>query len=253
MSRNFELLQKLGREQELLGPTAPVNENSDDTATTPLSPATAMDGAAAASVEQIVALVQNVFLARGAEAPRAVVFSATERDAGCTWVCAQAAEVLSTRVAGSVCLVDANFYAPALHRQLGADNSSGLAEALTQLDPVRTFVRARSRNLWMVTSGGVNPASASLLSSDRMRLRMTELRKEFDYVLIDTPAMAVSHDAIGIGALSDGVVLVLKANTSRRQSARQAVDDLQAGKAKVLGAVLNQRTFPIPQSIYKRL
>jgi Mrp family chromosome partitioning ATPase len=48
-------------------------------------------------------------------------------------------------------------------------------------------------------------------------------------------------------------VLVLKANSSRRESARGAVHDLRAAKVKVLGAVLNQRTFPIPQSIYDKL
>jgi Mrp family chromosome partitioning ATPase len=47
--------------------------------------------------------------------------------------------------------------------------------------------------------------------------------------------------------------MVLKANSSRRQTARQTVEELQAGNVKVLGAVLNQRTFPIPDAIYKRL
>jgi len=252
MSKNFELLQKLGREQELLGPTAPVNTDPSEASAQPASPAS-LEGATGPGLEQIVALVQNIFLARGAEAPRLVVFSSTERESGCTWVCARAAEVLSNRVAGSVCVIDANFLAPALDRQFPGENRPGLAEALTRLDPIRTFARACSRNLWLIGAGAMDATSASLLSSDRMRLRITELRKEFDYVLIDTAAMAVSHDAIGIGALADGVVLVLKANSSRRETARQAVDNLQAGKAKVLGAVLNQRTYPIPESIYKRL
>jgi Mrp family chromosome partitioning ATPase len=86
-----------------------------------------------------------------------------------------------------------------------------------------------------------------------MRLRITELRKEFDYVLIDTAAMNICNDAIGLGCMADGVVMVLKANASRRETARQAIQDLQSGKAKVLGAVLNQRTFPIPDSIYRNL
>ena len=78
-----------------------------------------------------------------------------------------------------------------------------------------------------------------------------ELRKEFDFVLIDTAAMSVSNDAISLGSFSDGVVMVLKANASRRETARQAIQDLQGGNARVLGAVLNQRTFPIPDTIYK--
>jgi Mrp family chromosome partitioning ATPase len=56
-----------------------------------------------------------------------------------------------------------------------------------------------------------------------------------------------------LGSGSDGIVLVLRANSSRRESARKATQDLQNAKARVLGAVLNQRTFPIPESIYKKL
>jgi len=49
------------------------------------------------------------------------------------------------------------------------------------------------------------------------------------------------------------VVLVLKANSSRREAARKAVQDLQNAGARILGAILNQRTFPIPQAIYTKL
>jgi len=56
-----------------------------------------------------------------------------------------------------------------------------------------------------------------------------------------------------MGASTDGLVLVLKANSSRRETARGAIHDLRTAKVRVLGAVLNQRTFPIPQSIYDRL
>ena len=49
----------------------------------------------------------------------------------------------------------------------------------------------------------------------------------------------------------DGSRAAGPANTSRKQGARQAIQELQGGKAKVLGAVLNQRKFPIPQALYK--
>jgi Mrp family chromosome partitioning ATPase len=49
------------------------------------------------------------------------------------------------------------------------------------------------------------------------------------------------------------VVLVLKANSTRKDRARSAVQDLNNAKVRVLGAVLNQRTFPIPDSIYNKL
>jgi Mrp family chromosome partitioning ATPase len=86
-----------------------------------------------------------------------------------------------------------------------------------------------------------------------MRSRLTELRAAFDYVLVDAAPMNASNDAIILGGLSDGVVLMLKANTSRRETARKAVQELQSANVRTLGAVLNQRTFPIPETLYKRL
>jgi capsular exopolysaccharide synthesis family protein len=253
MSRNFELLQKLGKEQDFLqSGTADGNPPQPAEAAPVAVPVPS--AAIQPGLEEVNALAQQVFLAPGADAPRVVVFASTEPGSGCTWVCAHLGEVLAGRVAGSVCLVDANLRSPGLHQQFGVENGSGISEALAQSEPIRSFVRPLSLpNLWLINSGASGESAQALLASERMRLRIEELRKEFDFVLIDTPALSLSNDAISLGSISDGVVMVLKANASRRQSARQAIQDLEAGKAKVLGAVLNQRTFPIPEAIYKKL
>jgi Mrp family chromosome partitioning ATPase len=60
-------------------------------------------------------------------------------------------------------------------------------------------------------------------------------------------------DAIALGQLSDGIVLVLEAESTRREAALIAVEHLRSSNVPILGAVLNKRTFPIPHSIYKRL
>jgi Mrp family chromosome partitioning ATPase len=253
MSKNFELLQKLGKEQELLGPIDG-NRREVFAETIPPIAVPSSDAGAQPGLEEISGLAQQIFLTSGADTPRIVVFASTEPGSGCSWVCTHLGEVLASRMAGSVCLVDANLRDPSLHQYFGCDNDNGMAEALLHLDPIRTFVRPLSvPNLWLISAGSRAEEAQAQLSSDRMRLRLTELRKEFDYVLIDTAAMSVCNDAIGLGWMSDGVVIVLKANASHRETARQAIQDLQSGKAKVLGAVLNQRTYPIPDSIYRNL
>jgi capsular exopolysaccharide synthesis family protein len=255
MSRNFELLQKIGREQALYSSSATEEQIPELVEPTPeVVPVGSRLAIAGAELEEITKLVQRVFLLPGSDAPRTVVFSGTEPGNGCSWVCARVAEVLTSQVAGSVCLVDANLRHPGLHGQFGAENHYGLTDALEKREPMRTFAQPLScPNLWLVSSGPVAEDSQSLLSSDRMRLRMTELRMEFDYILIDAAAISSSNDATVLGCATDGLVLVLKANSSRRESARKAIHDLRAAKARVLGAVLNQRTFPIPQSIYDKL
>jgi Mrp family chromosome partitioning ATPase len=208
----------------------------------------------AKELEEVTKLVQRLFLMSGVESPRSVVFMGTESGNGCSWMCARVAEVLSSQVAGSVCLVDANLRRPALHHMFGVPNHHGLADALRQTQPIGFFARKLSRqNLSLVTCGSEAESSQSLIGSDRMRMRLAELRTEYDYVLIDTPAMDVANDGVVMGSDSDGVVVVLKANTSRRESARKLVHELQTARARVLGAVLNPRTFPIPESIYRKL
>jgi capsular exopolysaccharide synthesis family protein len=254
MSRNFELLQKIGREQSLYATTTaeePIREMEPPPVVVPVGSRLQIEGA---ELEEITKLVQRVFLLSGNDAPRTVVFSGTESGNGCSWVCARVAEVLTSQVSGSVCLVDANLRSPGLNEQFKVENQSGLTDALRTRAPMRTYAQPLScPRLWLVTAGSPAEDGQSLLSSDRMRLRMTELRTQFDYVLIDTPAIASSNDATVLGSSTDGLVMVLKANSSRRESARGAIHDLRAAKVKVLGAVLNQRTFPIPQAIYDKL
>jgi Mrp family chromosome partitioning ATPase len=119
---------------------------------------------------------------------------------------------------------------------------------------VLNFARTMSRsNLWLVSCGASAESALPLLGTERMRQRISELRSRADYVLIDAPSLGTSNDAATFAAEADGLVLVLKANSSRRETLRKEVHDLQAAHVRVLGAVLNQRTFPIPEAIYNRL
>jgi capsular exopolysaccharide synthesis family protein len=262
MSRNFELLQRIGREQSLYAASTaeePIREMEQlrDVMPEPLpelAPVGTRLKIERAELEEITKLVQRVFLLPGGEAQRTVVFSGAESGNGCSWVCARVAEVLASQVTGSVCLVDANLRNPGLSEQFAVENHHGLTDALRQREPIRTFARLLScPRLWLVSAGSEAEDGPTLLSSDRMRFRISELRSHFDYVLIDTPAVSSYNDAAVLGSATDGLVMVLKANSSRRESARTAIQELRSAKVRVLGAVLNQRTFPIPHAIYEKL
>jgi len=204
--------------------------------------------------DEITKLVQTLFLLPEVNRSRRVVFAGTESGSGCTWICARAAEILALQIRASVCVVDCNLRSPRLHKQFGLENHHGLSDALRSSGPVRQYARQLSRkNLWLLSCGSSADDWQTLLVSDRMRQRMTELRAAFDYLLIDATPLGTCNDAILLGGLSDGVVLVLKANSSRREKARQALQELRAANVPIFGAVLNQRTFPIPESIYRRI
>jgi capsular exopolysaccharide synthesis family protein len=263
MSRNFELLQRLSRDQEMFDTGAELSSLSPQVVSRPRDWEREGKLAEFESLtldieekqrDEIMKCVQHVFLMGKAEAPRTVVLTGIESGTGCTWICCRAAQILASQVKGPVCVVDANLRSPGLHQYFGVANHHGLSDALKGTESIRDFVRPLGRkNLWLLSCGSNATNSHSLLISDPMRLRLAELRQYFEYVLIDAPAMSLGVDGIALARAAEGVVLVLKANASRREAARKAVQDLQTAGAKILGAVLNQRTFPIPQAIYTKL
>lgn len=205
------------------------------------------------ATEQVLKLVRSIFLFQNAHSPRVVVFSSVE-GTGSSEICLHAAQLLAAHVAARVCLVSANLHPPHPSSLAGQpDKWYGLAEAVTSSDPVKDFVvRTNYKNLWLMPPG--SPAAPSnLLLADRLRARMMELKDEFDYVLIDAPPVTASPNAVVLGQVADGVILILEANSTRRETARVVKETFERASVRLLGAVLNNRTFPIPETLYRKL
>jgi capsular exopolysaccharide synthesis family protein len=252
MSKNFELIQQA--EMNLGSAAAPAKRTYSNG-----SAATNGGGAVELNIDRLTReesqkLVQRVFLAQGADNPRVVVFAGIDHGNGCSQICAQTARILADNVTGSICLLDANLRTPSLPNIFGVTNHHGLTDALVQAESVRNYTKPLTpSNLWLLSCGSMPAGSANMLTSAKMKDRIAELRKEFDYVLVDAPPLNEYSDAIALGQIADGLVLVLEANATRRESALRIAETLRATQIRVLGAVLNKRTFPIPEGLYNRL
>lgn len=201
--------------------------------------------------EETLRVVQQIFLLQTQEPPRVVVFAGVDPGNGCSRICASVAEVLAQNARRPVCLVDANFRSPSLSVLFGTTNHQGLTDALLQKGPTNSFAKPLDRhNLWLLPSGALAIDSPNLFSADNLRERLAELREEFDFVLIDAPPLSRYSDALVLGQHSEGIVLVLEAGSTRRESASGAVAGLRAAKVSILAAVLNKRTYPIPEKLY---
>jgi Mrp family chromosome partitioning ATPase len=245
MSRNFELLQQIERGIEILS-----HPPSDGGPTTTLAGAEGLP----AQYEPFINLVQRVFLVPDINAPRMVVFAGADRSSGCTWVSAHTCKVLAALVPGSVCIVDANLRSPGLHQHFDLEKAQGLTDALSQPGPIRNYVQTVPDGRFSVLGSGDGVSNqGATVDINRMRSRIKELRQEFDYVLVDAPSLDLYSDGIALAGASDGLIMVLGANSSRRETARSTVEELKAANVTLLGAVLNKREFPIPASIYRRL
>ena len=239
MSKNFELLQEAAKEKWFTPVGTPLRQ---------LTPSpTPKRGPAK---EEIAELVQRLFFHGG---HKVVSFSGIECDDRSSWICARAGESLASQADTSVCLVDANFGSPQqLHTHLDAGNRTGLAAALTTEGPIRSFATPLSiGDLWLMPSGSAKGNLSRYAES--CRTRFAELRQEFGYVLISAPPLTRETEATLMGQLADGVVLIVEANQTRRESVRKAKEHLESAQVQLLGAVLDQRTFPIPEFLYRKL
>jgi len=248
MSKHFELMQQLEKDQSFGSETIAGSVLPSQTKRRSGS------GELRWANEEALRLVQQVFLLQAQEPPRVVVFAGIEHGNGCSQIAASVAETLAKNSRRPVCLVEANFRSPGLPEMFGITNHHGLTNALLEAGPISTFTKEVAQdNLWMLSSGTLAADSASLLNSDNLHERMAELRQEFGFVIIDAPPLTKYSDALVLGQLSDGLVLVLEAGSTRREAASVATKTLRSAHVQILAAVLNKRSFPIPQKIYSRL
>jgi len=82
---------------------------------------------------------------------------------------------------------------------------------------------------------------------------MEQLKQTFDLVLVDSWSVAVPPKPVLFSPHVDGVVLVVDAGKTRWQIAERQKRELTSQGGNVLGVILNNRTYPIPDSIYRRL
>jgi Mrp family chromosome partitioning ATPase len=252
MSKNYELLQQA---EFGLGVT-PTVATGEDIAARDSAPSTsqALSCLEPTVREEAQKLVQRLFFASDKITPKAVVFAGVDASIGCNWLSVLTAKVLAKSVPGSVCLVEGNLRSPALGSALGVNGDRGLVDSLRQDGSIREFTKQIGTDrLWFLPSGDPVQDSLTLLNSDRMKERVAELRREFDYLVMNAPPMNAFADGMAIGQLVDGVILVLEANATRREAALRVTESLRTTKIPILGAVLNNRTFPIPEAVYKRL
>ena len=248
MSRYFDLMQEMenGEESPFVQQIKPDSPKSE--------PKREGNAPRYSSPVSTLNLVQRVFLQQKQDSPRMVVFAGIDHGSGCSQIATSVAETLAANSPSGVCLVEANFRSPGLPGMLGTTNCVGLTDALQQEGAIRSFLTpVCDGKLWLLSSGVLADDSPNLLTSQQMSARSTELRHEFNFVIVDAPPMTRYADAIGLGTISDGVVLVLEADTTQRDTARAAAESLRAAGVKILAAVLNKRTFPIPEAIYSKL
>lgn len=153
-----------------------------------------------------------------------------------------------------ILLIDADMRRGKLARYLGIRNHAGLAELLrgqAKLDDV--LFKGDIDNLTFISSGTVPPNPVELLGSEDMKDFLTDIKQKFDYILIDTPPLISVTDPGILGAQADGVLMVIQAGRTQRGIVRHATELLHQAQARLLGYILTNIEYHLPEYIYRYL
>jgi len=202
--------------------------------------------------EQLRGLVRQVFFPGWPRPARQVVLSSLDDRVETASTAVRIGRAMAAEIPGNVGLIEVAPFGDIEGTIFGRSTPEQ-----TDSDQRPAVLRKSSRqilpNLWLVPCHAFLAEHHKGLSASWLRGRLSELRLEFDYVLINAPPVNRSSEAALLGSLTDGIILTITANVTRRIAAQKSRSTLRQANARLLGTVLCERTFPIPERLYRKL
>ncbi len=158
---------------------------------------------------------------------------------GKSFLSANLAYVMAT-AGKKVLIIDADMRKGHLHKYFDIGRAPGLSDVLEDMiQPKEAIQSTDTKNLYVIPTGPIPKHPSELLQEDRFAAVLQDLAGEFDYVLIDSPPILSVADAITIGRLTAGALLVVMADAHPLRELEQTVKTLRRSGTDVLGVVFN--------------
>jgi capsular exopolysaccharide synthesis family protein len=139
-----------------------------------------------------------------------------------------------------VLLIDCDLRRPVMHRRFNVENLKGVIDICTGESPLDSvLVKDIQPGLDLLPSGGRSKNPAQNLTSKNFEVLLSDVRKRYDRIIIDTPPIAIVSDALVILPLCDGSVYSIFFNKVRRKAAQFCVQRLLSANVPNFGAILN--------------
>ena len=183
---------------------------------------------------------------------KVILISSANPNEGKSTISAELSKSLA-EIDKKILLIDADLRKSVMITNKTARNSVvGLSEYLSNqatLDEV--MYHTQLKNFDVIFSGTFPPNPVELLSTDKFKDLITDLKQEYDYIIIDTPPVNYVIDAALIATVCDSAILVLSKDKTKTNDAIKAKEQLEKSKCKILGAIINN-TSPKGDLYYKR-
>lgn len=193
------------------------------------------------SAEAFRTIRTGIMLSSADTPPKLIMITSAKQEEGKTTVSLNLSCALA-QATGKTIIIEADLRRPKFSKNfpflLGAPGIVDYLTGQSALDQV--IYPAGSENLFIIPAGSLPPNPAELVGSQKMMELLGFLKSRFDYVLVDTPPLIPVADALMISRMVDGVLLVIRSNSTERHLAREASIRLKQVGAKILGVVLNR-------------
>jgi capsular exopolysaccharide synthesis family protein len=169
---------------------------------------------------------------------------------GKTFIASNLALALAAESERGVVIVDCDLRKPSVHRNFGIRDVTGLADFLqSERTNIDSIIIDTDKRLSCIPAGRIPKNPLPLIDSDKIRWLFGELRKRYDFIVIDAPPTAPLADADILGSLADGILFVIKAGETPLSMVQRSLKMLN--KHKILGTVLNgTQDVPISYGYY---
>lgn len=190
----------------------------------------------------------------GGEIFRSILISSANRYEGKSVTALNLAIALAEEKDKKVALIDADLRYPAIEKMLNIKVDKGLSDYLKNTALISDIlVKTSINNLTLLPAGNIPSNPAELLSPQKMKELIGEMENSFNYIILDTPAIIPFADARILAPCADGVLLAVQAGKTRREVVSRAQELMRNVRAKLLGVVLTQVEYYIPEYIHRHL
>ena len=154
-----------------------------------------------------------------------------------------------------VLIIDCDLRLPTQASLLALDAVPGISNILVGMNTIEEAIHKTSySDLNVILSGDIPPNPSELLGSENMGKVIDKLSNYYDYIFIDLPPINTVSDALVMTKYISGLILIIKANTSKRANVIKAISQLELVNANVIGVVLNgvKNKMQITQKSYSK-
>lgn len=207
-----------------------------------------------AFVESFKAIRTKIENIKAEKGKKVFVVTSTYEDEGKTTVSVNIACSLAQK-GKSVLLIDSDLRKPAVLHAVGvkSDTHYGLIPIIkgtsTYVDSIK-FIK--SLGIFVLPTGGISLKSTEVLDTDKVRAVIDQARKEFDYIIIDSPPTRVVSDSLVIAPLADGVIYNIRRDYAKVSEINRTIEEIRSADIEVVGAVFTMSAGEENSRYYRR-